>query len=392
MTLAIPLIYNVRSVRVRWVSSVVAVVGIAGAVGVFVAMLSLAKGFEATLLTSGSPSTVIVRRAGATSEMDTAVSRENARIIGDAPGVARSAAGEPIVSGEVVVVAALPLAATGTDANVQLRGVTPLALQARDILKISEGRFFEPRIAELVVGKNARATIAGMRLGSRARFGGRDWTVVGVLDGGGSAFDSEVWCDVTLLQQAFDRPANIFQSVTVKLDSPDSLQKVKDALTADPRLDVQLDRERDYYAKQSIVLSTLIRVLGFLVAFVMGIGAVFAALNTMYSAVAARSREVATLRALGFGGASVVASLVFESVLIALVGGLVGCAAVLPVNGLTVSTLNFQTFSQLAFAFRVTPLLCLAGIIFALFMGLVGGLLPAVRAARLPIASALREL
>jgi putative ABC transport system permease protein len=389
---AIPLIYNLRSVRVRWVSSVIAVIGIAGAVGVFVAMLALAQGFEATLVTSGSPSTVIVRRAGATSEMDTAVSRESARIIGDAPGVARSSTGESIVSGEVVVVAALPLAATGTDANIQLRGVTPMALEARDILRITDGRFFKPGVAELVVGRNALTTVAGMQMGSRTRFGGQEWTVVGVLDGGGSAFDSEIWCDVTLLQQAFDRPENIFQSVTVKLDSPEALAKLKDALTSDPRLDVQVEREREYYAKQSLVLSTLIRVLGFLVAFVMGIGAVFAALNTMYSSVAARGREIATLRALGFGPFTVIVAFVFESLLIALVGGLVGCLAVLPVNGLTVSTLNFQTVSQLAFAFQVGPVLLIYGLAFALAMGLVGGLLPAIRAARLPVASALREL
>jgi putative ABC transport system permease protein len=390
--MTIPLIYNVRSVGVRWVSSLVAVIGIAGAVGVFVAMLALARGFEATLITSGSPSAVIVRRAGATSEMDTAVTRDNSRVIGDAPGVARGSESEPLLSGEVVVVAALPLRATGTDANIQLRGVTPAALKVRDVLRVTDGRFFEPGLAELVVGKNARDTVLGMELGARPKFGGREWTVVGVMDGGGSAFDSEIWCDVTLLQQAFDRPQTIFQSVTVRLDSPDSLGKFRDALTSDPRLNVQAEPEREYYAKQSEQLSTLIRRLGFLVAMVMGVGAVFAALNTMYASVAARGREVATLRALGFGPLTVVVSFVLESLLIALVGGLVGCLAVVPVNGLTVSTLNFQTFSQLAFAFKVTPLLCLAGLAFALAMGLVGGLLPALRAARLPIASALREL
>ncbi len=390
--MAIPLIYNMRSVKVRWVSSVVAVAGIGGAVGVFVAMLALANGLEAALLTSGSPNTVMVRRAGAASEMDTIVTRENARIVADAPALARTSAGEPIASGEVVVVVDLPLAATGTDANIQVRGVTPLALEARDIIKISEGRFFRPGMAELVVGRNARATVADMQIGSKTRFGGREWTVVGAFDAGGSAFDSEIWADVTLLQEAFDRPTNIFQSVVVRLESKDALQKFKDALTSDPRLDLQVDRERDYYAKQSLVLSTLIRTLGFLVAAVMGIGAVFAALNTMYSSVAARVREIATLRALGFGAGSVVASFLLESLVIALAGGVVGCLCVLPVNGLTVSTLNFQTFSQLAFAFRIGPGALLVGLAFALVMGFVGGLLPAFRAARLPVASALREL
>jgi putative ABC transport system permease protein len=390
--MTIPIIYNLRSIRARWVSSVVAIVGIAGTVGVFVAMLALAKGLEATLVTSGSPNSAIVSRAGSTSDMDTAVSRESARIIGDAPGVGRTKNDEPIVSGEVLAVASLPASGSGESINVQLRGVTPLALQARDVLKIAEGRFFDPGMAELVVGQNARRVVAGMQLGRRARFAGREWTVVGILDGGGSAFDSEIWCDATLLQQAFDRPVGLFQVVAVKLEAPDSLTRFKDALTADPRLGVQVERERDYYARQSLVASAVIRVVGFLVVSVMGIGAVFAGLNTMYSAVAARAREVATLRALGFGPISVVISFVFESLVIALLGGVLGCLAVFPVNGLAVSILNFRTFSQLAFAFRVTPGILGMGLAFALGIGLVGGASPAIHAARLPVASALREL
>jgi putative ABC transport system permease protein len=216
--------------------------------------------------------------------------------------------------------------------------------------------------------------------------------VVGVFDAGGSAFDSEVWCDANVLSEVYKRPTNVFQSVTARLDSASALTGFKDELTADPRLSVQVERETDYYERQSRSLTRLIKVLGFLVAIVMGIGAVFGALNTMYSAVAERSREIATMRAVGFGGGTVVASFLIESLFIALVGGALGCLAVLPMNGFTTGTMNWQTFSHLAFAFRITPGLLVQGITFALLMGLVGGVPPAIRAARRPVAVALREL
>jgi putative ABC transport system permease protein len=392
MNVAIPIIYNIRSVRVRWVSAVVAVVGIAGAVGVFVAMLALANGFEAALVTSGSPLNAKVRRAGTTSEMESGLSLEETRIIGDAPGVARSAENAPLVSGEVVIVTALRKVGYETDANVSVRGVSPQAAQVHDKVHVTEGRYFEPGLAELIVGRGVARTIEGLELGAKPRFGGREWTVVGLFDSDGSAFDSEIWCDARLLNESFGRPAGVSQSVTARLASPQSLDAFKDALTSDPRLTVMVQREQEYYASRSTMMSALIRSLGFLVAIVMGIGSVFGALNTMYSAVAVRAREIATLRALGFGPLSVIVSFVSESLLIALVGGVVGCLVALPVNGVGVSTMNWQTFSHLAFAFRVTPTLLLLGLAFALAMGLVGGLLPAIRAARLPVASALREL
>jgi putative ABC transport system permease protein len=392
MNLAIPIIYNVRSVRVRWVSAVVAILGIAGAVGVFIAMLALANGFEAALATSGSPLNAKVRRAGTNSEMESGMAREETRIIGDGPGVARAADNTPLISAEVVVVTALPKAGYTTDANVTVRGVSSLGVQVHDNVRITDGRFFAPGLAELVVGRGVVRTIQGFSLGAQPRFGGRVWTVVGLFDSDGSAFDSEIWCDARLLNESFARPPEVSQSVTAHLASPEAFKAFKDALTSDPRLNVQVERERDYYASRSTTVSALIRTLGFLVAFVMGIGSIFAALNTMYSAVAARAREIATLRAIGFGGLSVIASFVVESLLIALVGGVVGCLVALPVNGVGVSTMNWQTFSHLAFAFRVTPRLLGLGLSFALAMGLVGGLLPAIRAARLPVASALREL
>ncbi len=262
--MAIPVVYNLRSVRARWTSAVVAVLGIAGTVGVFVAMLSLARGFKATLVKSGSASNAIVRRAGATSEMDGAVPLEQERAIENAPGIARSSDG-PLVSPEVVVIAAFPFKSTGTDTNVQVRGVSAKALQVRENVKVIAGRFFQPGLNELVVGKNATRNYTGLGLGNSVPFGGGNWKVVGVFDAGSSAFDSEVWCDANVLNQAYHRPQNIYQSVTVQLTSADALNTFKDALTADPRLTVQVDREVDYYDKQSRALSTLIVVLGSIV-------------------------------------------------------------------------------------------------------------------------------
>ncbi len=389
--MAIPVIYNLRSVRVRWTSAVVAVLGIAGTVGVFVAMLALARGFKATLVSSGSAGNALVLRAGAPSEMMGAVSLDEVKVLQDAPGVARGSEG-PLMSAEVVVIAPFPLVSTGTDANVQVRGVSSKVLEVRTKVKMVQGRFFQPGLTELIVGKYATNSYAGLTLGSTLKFGGGLWTVVGVFDAGGTAFDSEVWCDARVLNQVYKRPETIFQSVTVHLTSPGAMKEFKDAVTSDPRMSVDVSREVDYYDKQSRVLTTIIMVLGSIVAAVMGIGAVFGALNTMYSAVAERSREIATMRALGFGTASVVLSFVIEGLLISFVGGALGCLAVLPLNGLTTGAMNWQTFSHLAFAFRVTPGLLISGVIFALLMGLVGGLPPAIRAARRPVVAALRAL
>jgi putative ABC transport system permease protein len=390
--MAIPVIYNVRSVRARWTSAIVAVLGIAGTVGVFVAMLSLARGFKATLVASGSEDNAIVLRAGATSEMMSGVALDQVKIMQDAPGVARGSDGTPLVTSEVVVVAPFALKSTGTDANVQVRGVSSNVLSIRKNVKILEGRMFNPGLSELVVGKNANSTYSGLSLGNSVNFGGGHWQVVGVFDAGGSAFDSEVWTDARVLDDVYKRPTNVFQSVTVHLTSPRALQQFKDSVTADPRLSVDVSREIDYYSKQSTRMTQLITVLGGLVAGVMAIGAIFGALNTMYSAVAERGREIATMRALGFGAAAVVFSFVIEALLISFVGGAIGCLAVLPLNGLTTATMNWQTFSNMAFAFKITSGLLLGGIIFALVMGIVGGLPPAIRAAARPVAVALREL
>ena len=389
--MTIPIVYNVRSVKARWTSTIVAVAGIAGTVGVFIAMLSLARGFRATLVSSGSADNALITRAGATSEMTSGVSLDSVKIIQDAPGIARGADG-PLLTPEAVLMAPIPLRSTGTDANVELRGVAPNVFAIRSNVKIIEGRMFRPGLSELIVGKNAKATYSGLTLGSAIGLGSARWQVVGIFDAGGSAFDSEVWGDAHLLNGAYKRPDTFSQSVTVHLASPAALQQLRDTLTADPRLNVDVTREIDYYAKQSTRMTQLITILGGFVALIMAIGAVFGALNTMYSAVAERGREIATMRALGFNSWNVVLSFLFEALLISFVGGLVGCLAVLPLNGLTTSTMNFQTFSNLAFAFKITLDLLWMGVLFALVMGVLGGMPPAIRAASRPVATALREL
>jgi putative ABC transport system permease protein len=389
--MALPLIYNLESVRVRWASTVVAVLGIAGSVGVFVAMLALARGFQAALVSSGSERNAMVRRAGATSEMDSAITLEQLRAIEDSAEVMRGSDG-PLVSPEVVVVAALPLEKTGTDANVQLRGVSLKALAVHDKVKIVDGRFFTPGLFELTVGKNAKDAYRGVAVGDEVKLGGTTWKVVGSFDAGGSAFDSEIWCDADLLNATYQRPTGIHQSVAARLVGDDGVAPLERRFAADPRMKVRVERETDYYRRASQQMTTFITVLGTLVALVMALGAVFAALNTMYSAVAERSREIATIRALGFGEGSVVLSFVIEALLVALAGGIVGCLVALPLNGLVTQTMNFQTFSHLSFAFRVTPAVVGWGIAFALLMGLVGGLPPAIRAARVPVVVALRDL
>jgi putative ABC transport system permease protein len=388
---SVPISYNFRSIRARWTSTIVAILGIAGTVGVFVAMLSLANGFKATLVASGSPGNALILRAGSPTEMMGGVTLDSVRVVQDAPGVARDSSG-PLVTQEVVGVMPFPLISTGTDANVQVRGVSPNVLRIRTFAKIAEGRMFQPGLSEIVVGRNASRTYIGLTLGNTVQFGGGHWQVVGIFDAGGSAFDSEIWCDAKLLNEILKRPDNIFQSVTVHLASPQSFQQFKDAIISDPRMNVDVTREIDYYAKQSTTMTRLITLLGGLVAAIMAIGAVFGALNTMYSAIAERGREIATMRAVGFSTTNVILSFLFEALSISFIGGILGCLAVLPLNGLETNTMNFQTFANVAFAFKITFELLLLGIAFALVMGVLGGILPAIRAATRPVAVALREL
>ena len=382
---------NLRTLRQRLVSSLVAVVGIAGVVAVVVAVLSMAEGFKRTMATTGSPDTAIVMRSGADSEMVSILSRDDVRVVTDAPGVRRGPNG-PVASAELFLIVDLAKRTSNTTANVTLRGVGPNAVLVRDRLKIVAGRMFEAGRNELIAGRGAANQFAGIDLGRTLTWNNNTWTVVGIFDTGGTFSDSELWCDAQILAPLYRR-GNSRQTVYVKLDAPDSFTRFRDALTTDPRLSLKVVRESEYYAEQSQMIVTLITTLGTLIAVVMGIGAVFGAVLTMYSAVAARTREIATLRALGFGGGPVVVSVLSESLALSLVGGAIGGAlAYLAFNGFETSTINWQTFSQVAFAFAVTPRLVVMGIAYALIMGLLGGLLPAIKAARMPVVSALREL
>jgi putative ABC transport system permease protein len=380
-----------RSIGQRLGSSVVAVIGIAGVVIVFVAVLSIAEGFRQTMQGTGDPRTVIVLRSGSDTEMTSGLSGEHARLISEAPGLERGPGGTH-ASPELFVIVGHPLKRTGTDANVPLRGLSEVALRVRPQLKITDGRMFRSGTNEIVVGRAASQQFAGLSVGSTVRWGESAWQVVGIFDAGGSVAESEIWCDDRVLQAAYRR-GNSYQSVYARLESVDSLQTFKDALTTDPRLNVTVIREPDYFAQQSQVLQTVIRTVGFAIAGLMGLGAVFGAVNTMYSAVANRTREIATLRALGFGSGPVVISVLAEATILSIIGGMVGGAlAWAGFDGYQTATMNWQSFSQVAFAFAVTPSLLVRAMLYALVMGLLGGLAPAIRAARLPVVTALRQL
>ncbi len=382
---------NIQTLWQRRGLALSTVIGVMGVVAVFIIVLSIAEGFRATLMSTGEPESVLVLRGGSDSEMVSGLSRESTRIISEAPGVLRTAAG-PAASAELFVIVDVPKRSTGTDANVPLRGVQPGAFEVRPNLKMIAGRRFEPGKNEVIAGRGAAEEFAGLDIGNRLKWGQNEWTVVGVFEDGGSLSESEIWCDAGVLQPAYRR-GDSFQAVRARLESPEQFQSYKDALTADPRLDVKVIRESEYYAEQSTGLTLMIRILGGIVAVLMTLGVLFGALNTMYNAVATRSREIATLRALGYRGGPVVLSVMAESLLLSLLGAALGSAvAWFGFNGLQTSTLNWQSFSQVAFAFKVTPMLVILGGLIAVFIGLLGGLFPAIRAARMPVAAALREL
>ena len=383
--------FGLMSIPQRRGAVLATIFGIAGVVAVFVGVLSIGAGFRRAMAASGSPDAAIVLRSGADSEMVSGFGRPETRLIADAPGVARNAAG-PLASAELFVIIALPKRSTGTDANVPLRGVEGAAVAVRDDLKIVEGRMFEWGKNEVIVGVGAAHEFGGLAVGSTIKVGRASWPVVGVFSASGGVAESEVWTDAKVLQAAYNR-GDSFQSVYVRLNSAGAFQEFKDALTSNPQLNVKVLRQSEHFAEQSTSITTLITTLGFLIAALMAVGAVFGALNTMYSAVAVRTREIATLRALGFGGGAVVIALMIESLVLALAGGAAGAGlAYAGFNNFRAATMNWQSFSQVTFAFAVTPQLLVQGIIWATLIGLIGGLFPAIRAARQPIASALREL
>lgn len=382
---------NLRNLPQRLGSSAVAVVGVAAVVLVFAAVLSMARGFERTMLTAGSDDTAIIMRSGATSEMSSGFSGDQVLVIASAPGLLKDG-DTPVLSAELFVIADVKKKSTNTDANVPFRGVQESAFDVRRDVKITEGRMFETGKNEILVGRAAQREFQGLDVGSTIRFGKTDWTVVGAFEAGGSVSESELWTDVRVLQSAYRR-GNSFQTVRVKLDSPDSLEILEASLQDDPRIDPDVMSEKEFYSSQSQQVTQFIKLLGYPLTILMSIGAIFGALNSMYSSISVRGKEIATLRALGFGPVPVLVSTIVESTLLAFVGGLVGGAvAFLVFNGFQVSTLNFASFSQVVFNFAVTPELLADGLKVALIIGVVGGLFPAIRAARLPVAQALREL
>ncbi|HET6431593.1 ABC transporter permease [Dyella sp.] len=372
-------------------ASSVIVIGIAGVVGVLVAMLAMGDGFAATLQQTGSDDSAIVLRGGSAAELNSVLERDNVDVIEQAPGVAKGDDGKPVASAEISVVANLPKKSDPTvDANVQIRGVGDAAWALRPNVKITQGRRFQPGLRELVVGQGAQRQFAGLEVGRQIRLAGQAWTVVGAFAAGDS-HDSELWGDKQTVASAYRRGSSA-QSVTVRLTSPKAFDTFKAALVSDPRLKVDVTTTREYFAKQSEGLTKVIRIVGITVGSIMAIGAIFGALNTMFAAVAARAREIATLRAIGFRGVPVVVSILLETMLLALLGGLLGGLVTwLIFNGYTASTLG-SNFSQVVFQFKVSPQLLWTGIKWAMAIGFVGGLFPAVRAARLPVTTALREL
>ena len=383
--------FGLMSVPRRLGSVAATVVGIAGVVGVLVGILSMAVGFKSAMTATGADDRVIVLRGGADNEMMSGLGHDETVIIADAPGVARGSNG-PLSSAELYVMINLPKRSSGSEANVPLRGVDPTALQVRGNINLLAGRMNEWGKNEVIAGVGAAQEYGGLEVGGTIKVGRADWLVTGIFSAGGGTAESEIWTDGKLLQAAFNR-GDTYQSVCVRLNSPGAFQQFKDSLTSDPRVNVKVERESEFYASHSTTLTTLIDTLGFWIAFLMAIGAVFGALNTMYSAVSARTREIATLRALGFGGGAIVVSLMLESLALALAGGILGGGlAWLGFNNFHTSTMNWQSFCQVAFAFRVTPGLLIQGMTWAAVIGLIGGLFPAIRAARLPIAAALREL
>jgi len=384
----IPIIYNLRSLRNRPASTITTALGMALVVAVFVAMMALANGFRAALVSTGSTDNVIVLRKGSNDELTSGLSRETANIVEAMPFVAKNARGVPLASPETFVVISLNRLDGGL-ANVVARGVSPQATEVRGGIELVDGRWFQPGASEVVIGKNLTGRFPDVQIGDVMSFGGREWDVVGHFEASGSAFESEVWGENEQFMPVFRGQG--FQSLTFRMADPSAFEGIKETLENDPRLSVGAQREFAFYTNQSALLSNILGFFAVFVAGVMAVGAVFGAVNTMYTAVASRAPEIGVLLTLGFKPRSVLSSFMLEALVIALIGGVLGGLMALPVNGLVTSTTNWTSFSEVAFAFRVTPTLLVAGLIFAAVMGLIGGFFPALRAARMQVAQALRE-
>jgi len=378
---------SLRSIPERFGPSLVIVVGLAGVVAVFTALLAMAEGFQSTLQATGREDVALILRGGSSAELNSGLSRDQATLVKQAPGVRQGADGQPLASAEMIVIAELLKPGEKTGSNITVRGVERAAFPLRPKLRIVEGRNFQPGLRELIVGRGVAQQFSGVEIGESLRMRGSDWTVVGVFESG-DANESELWTDAEVAQSTFNRQG--FSSIRLALADKAALQSVKDTLAADPRLNVDVETEQQYYSGQTRQFRQTIGMLAGVVTLIMALGATFAALNTMYAAVGTRAREIATLRAIGFGGTPIVVSVMIESLVLALVGGLVGAVlAWLLFNNMAVSTLG-ANFTQIVFQFKVTPGLVRQGLLIALVIGMIGGLLPALRATRQPVTTALR--
>jgi putative ABC transport system permease protein len=388
--MALPISYNVRNVRSRWQVSLLAVIGIGLVVTVFVALMAMRTGFQHALRATGLPENAVVVQRGSASELTSAVPLDYRNKIVVDSRIATTADGRPMASPEIVIVGAFPRRTDGIPTNVTIRGVTPMAFQVRGGIDIKEGRNFTPGLDEIIVGDRIAARIRGFELGNTIPIQKHDWKIVGIFTSRGGAFESEVWGDLDTMAGPFRRTGGS-NSLVVRLKDPSTLAEFDHWIRNDPEMQHQAVEERKYYEDQAGGLAGTLLFLVRFVSVTMAIGAVFGAMNTMYAIVAARTREIGTLRALGFSRRSILFSFVLESVILALFGGLVGCLLALPINGLSSASGQTPSFSEVAFAFRVTPEILTFALVFATVMGLFGGLMPSFRAARLPITSALRE-
>lgn len=387
--MALPFSYNVRNLIVRWRVTTLAIGAIGLVVAVLVVLISMASGFRLALQATGSIENAVLTQRGSTGELTSGIGFDNARAVMVDDRVARDEVGNPLASPEIFVVASLARKDTGSVANVSLRGVTPMAFKVRTGVRMIEGRRFTRGLNEIIVGRKAAERYAGVSVGSTVRMQRRDWLVTGIFEANGGGFESEIWGDLHVLAPAFQRRGG-YQSVTLRLKDPASVTAFHDDLSRNPRMQVQLVQERKYYDDQSVQVSGPLLALAVFVAVVMGIGAVFGAMNTMYGIVVARTREIGTLRALGFSRWSILVSFVIESTLLALAGGVAGVLAAYPANGLS-SAAGGANFAEVAFAFRITTPTVVTGLVLAVVMGFAGGLLPAWRASRVPITAALRS-
>lgn len=381
---------NLRSIPQRLGTSFVIVIGIAGVVAVLLSVLAMATGIMKTIANTGRPDRAIVLRGGSNAELSSALSRDNAVTIMDAPGVKRGADGKPIASAETLTLVELPTEKGQSWANATIRGVGPAVLALRPEMKLVQGRMFKPAVHELIVGTKAHSQFEALGLGKRIAFANGDWVIVGIFASGGDRHESEIFGDAETMMSAIQR--NAYQPVTVQLESAGSFDAFKTALTTNPTLSVDVKRESEFFAEESKPISRVLSIVAYVVGGIMAVGALFGALNTMYSAVSARAVEIATLRALGFGSASVVVSVFAEALALALIGAGIGSlAAWVFFDGNVINT-SAGGISQLVFALTLTPALIALGIVWAAAIGLIGGLFPAVRAARLPVAQALRAV